>query len=206
MIPVFYHQDEETAKQVIDVCYQAGLKVFEFTNRGENAFSVFQSLKKHVEQYPDFRLGIGTILETGSAQKYIDAGADFAVSPIVKKDLAEICQQLNTLWIPGCATTTEIALGKELGAIIIKIFPASVLGPQFIASVMPVIPGLELMPTGGIEPSYQELQAWFKAGAVCVGMGSQLFSKDIIARKDWARLRANIATTVTTIQEIKSGK
>jgi 2-dehydro-3-deoxyphosphogluconate aldolase / (4S)-4-hydroxy-2-oxoglutarate aldolase len=177
MIPVFYHADIEVAKSVLDACYRGGVRVFEFTNRGGNAFDVFTALLKHVEQYSDMLLGIGTILDGTTAKKFIDAGAHFIVSPILKADMATVCQEHTKLWIPGCATLTEIVTAKELGAQVIKIFPGSVLGPDFVSSVLPVVPGLQLMPTGGVEPTEESLSAWFKAGVVCVGMGSKLMIK-----------------------------
>ncbi|MBX2945056.1 MAG: bifunctional 4-hydroxy-2-oxoglutarate aldolase/2-dehydro-3-deoxy-phosphogluconate aldolase [Cyclobacteriaceae bacterium] len=177
MIPVFYHADIEVAKNVLDACYRGGVRVFEFTNRGGNAFDVFKALLKHVEQYPDLLLGTGTIMDGATAKKFIDVGAHFIVSPILKAEMASVCQSHNMLWIPGCATLTEIVTAKDLGAQVIKLFPGSVLGPDFVSSVLPVVPGLQLMPTGGVEPTEESLSAWFKAGVVCVGMGSKLMVK-----------------------------
>lgn len=204
MIPVFYHSNADLTKQVIDTCYQEGIKVFEFTNRGANADVVFDTLIRYVEQYPDFILGIGTILDDTTTKKYIDLGAHFIVSPILKTSMATVCHEHDCLWIPGCATLTEIVNAKESGAEIIKIFPASVLGPQFVSAVMPVVPGLHLMPTGGIEPTEENLSAWFRAGVVCVGLGSQLISKQILVEKDWEKLRSNIADVKEIIGALKN--
>jgi len=203
MIPVFYHADVEVAKGVIDASYKGGVKVFEFTNRGGNAFDVFTQLLKHIEKYPDLLLGIGTIMDNATAKKFIDAGAHFIVSPILKPAMAELCKQHDIMWIPGCATLTEIVTGKEAGAEVIKIFPGSVLGPGFVSAVMPVVPGLQLMPTGGVEPNEKNLSGWFKAGVVCVGMGSQLFTKEIMAEKNWPLLEKNVAETLEIIKKIR---
>lgn len=203
MIPVFYNADIDTAKAVLDAAYKGGVRVFEFTNRGENAFQVFTQLIKHAAQYPDLMLGIGTIMNAEATLKYIGAGAHFIVSPILKAEMATACQKENILWIPGCATLTEIVTAKDLGAKVIKIFPGSVLGPGFVSSIMPVVPGLQLMPTGGVEPTEANLSAWFKAGVICVGMGSQLFTKEIIERKDWARLQQNVSDALAIIKTIR---
>jgi 2-dehydro-3-deoxyphosphogluconate aldolase/(4S)-4-hydroxy-2-oxoglutarate aldolase len=203
MIPVFYHSDLNIAKQVADACYQEGVKIFEFTNRGANADKVFEGLLNHVRQYPDFMLGIGTIMDDITTKKFLDIGADFIVSPVIKPGMAVICHDRDALWIPGCATVTELVLAKDCGAEIMKVFPASVLGPAFVSSVMPVVPGLQLMPTGGIEPTEDDLSSWFKAGVVCVGMGSQLISKQIIFEKDWTKLRKNIAQVLAIIGGIR---
>lgn len=203
MIPVFYHADPEIAKAVLDASYIGGVRVFEFTNRGENAFQVFTQLLKHVQGYPDLILGIGTIMNAEVTRKYSEAGAHFIVSPILKAEMASACHKENKLWIPGCATLTEIVTAKDLGARIIKIFPGSVLGPGFVSAIMPVVPGLQLMPTGGVEPTEANLSAWFKAGVVCVGMGSQLFTKETIETKNWSRLAQNVAEALAIIKNIK---
>jgi 2-dehydro-3-deoxyphosphogluconate aldolase/(4S)-4-hydroxy-2-oxoglutarate aldolase len=203
MIPVFYNADIEVAKAVVDAAYKGGVRVFEFTNRGENAFQVFTELLKHAQKYSDLMLGIGTIMDAATTQKFISAGAHFIVSPIMKQEMAAVCQKENKLWIPGCATLTEIVTAKDLGAKVIKIFPGSVLGPGFVSSIMPVVPGLQLMPTGGVEPTEANLSAWFKAGVICVGMGSQLFAKDVIDTKNWAKLEQSVAEALAIISKLR---
>lgn len=203
MIPVFYNADIEVAKGVLDASYKGGVRVFEFTNRGGNAFDVFTQLLKHAQQYPDLMMGIGTIMNAADTQKFCDAGAHFIVSPILKAEMATVCHQNNKLWIPGCATLTEIVTAKDLGAKVIKIFPGSVLGPGFVSSIIPVVPGLQLMPTGGVEPTEANLSAWFKAGVVCVGMGSQLISKEIIETKNWIKLQQGVADALAIIKKIR---
>ena len=203
MIPVFFHADIEVAKAVVDAAYKGGVRVFEFTNRGENAFQVFSELLIHVQKYPDLMLGIGTIMDAATTQKFISAGAHFIVSPILKQEMAAVCHKENKLWIPGCATLTEIVTAKDLGAKVIKIFPGSVLGPGFVSSIMPVVPGLQLMPTGGVEPTEANLSAWFKAGVICVGMGSQLFTKEVIETKNWAKLEQSVADALAIIVKIR---
>ena len=148
-------------------------------------------------------LVIGTIMNAAVTQKYIDAGAHFIVSTVLKPEMATVCLKADKLWIPGCATLTEIVTAKDLGAKVIKIFPGSVLGPGFVSSIMPVVPGLQLMPTGGVEPTEANLSAWFKAGVVCVGMGSQLFTKDIIETKNWERLQQSVADALAIIRKIR---
>jgi 2-dehydro-3-deoxyphosphogluconate aldolase/(4S)-4-hydroxy-2-oxoglutarate aldolase len=142
-------------------------------------------------------------MDSSTAQKFIDAGAHFIVSPILNPEMAETCRKADVMWVPGCATLTEIVTGKNHGAEVIKIFPGSVLGPGFVSAVMPVVPGLQLMPTGGVEPTEQNLGAWFKAGVICVGMGSQLFTKEIMEKKDWAVLEKNVADTLQIIKKLK---
>ncbi len=204
MIPVFYHPDIDIAKGVLDTAYAGGVRVFEFTNRGGNAFDIFKHLLDHAKQYADLSLGIGTIMDDQTTQKFIDAGASFIVSPIVKPSMGEVCKKNNILWIPGCATLTEIVTAKEAGAPVIKIFPGSVLGPGFVSSVLPVVPDLKLMPTGGVEPTEQNLAAWFGAGVVCVGMGSQLIKKELLTSKNWTKLQQDFSDAMKLIQRIRA--
>lgn len=201
--PMFYHGDAEVARNIVDVSYEGGVRAIEFTNRGPNAFEVFKDLLKYSEKYPGLIIGIGTILDPKTTEKYIKAGAQFIVSPILRPEMAEVCRKHEKLWIPGAATITELVNAKLLGADIIKIFPASVLGPGFVSSVLPVVPDLQLMATGGIEPTYQSLSTWFQAGIVCAGLGSQLITKDILAKKDWHTLKHKVSDAIAIVKQIR---
>jgi len=203
VVPLFTHDNPDDAQQVLEAAYRGGIRVFEFTNRRQNSFEVFAHLLKVVKNYPDLMLGIGTIMDASTTKKFIDAGADFIISPIVKLEMAKVCHEYDVPWIPGCATLTEIVTAKDNGAEIIKLFPASVLGPGFVSAIMPVVPGLQLIITGGVEPNEKNLTSWFKAGATCVGMGSQLFSKDILERKDWTLLEQRVAECLAIASKVR---
>jgi 2-dehydro-3-deoxyphosphogluconate aldolase/(4S)-4-hydroxy-2-oxoglutarate aldolase len=203
LVPLFTHADATLAQEVIDAAYKGGVRVFEFTNRLPNSFEVFQSVLKYFEKYPDLMLGIGTVMDAATTRKFIDAGAHFIISPILKPEMADVCRENNMLWIPGCATLTEIVTAKELGAGVIKVFPGSVLGPGFVSAITPVVPGLRLMITGGVEPTAANMSAWLNAGATCVGLGSQLFTKEIIAERNWAQLEQQVAAALKIIQSIR---
>ncbi|RAW00050.1 bifunctional 4-hydroxy-2-oxoglutarate aldolase/2-dehydro-3-deoxy-phosphogluconate aldolase [Pseudochryseolinea flava] len=203
LVPLFTHDDASEALDVIEAAYQGGVRVFEFTNRKKNSFEVFSQVQKQRNRFPELTLGIGTIMDPETTKKFIDVGADFIISPILKPSMGEVCGAHGKHWIPGCATLTEIVTAKEHGAEIIKIFPGSVLGPGFVSSILPVVPDLNLMITGGVEPTEQNLAAWFKAGAMCVGLGSQLFTKDILAKKDWPALKEKVSTALSIIQQLK---
>lgn len=205
VVPLFTHDDIEEASAVLEAAYRAGVRVFEFTNRRKNSFEVFSELvKRRASRFPDLMLGIGTVMDGESAEAFIAAGADFIISPIIKPDMAPVCHRNGKLWIPGCATTTEVALAREHGAEVIKIFPGSVLGPSFVSSIIPVIPGLQYMITGGVEPTEENLSKWFNAGAMCVGMGSQLFTKQILVSRDWEELTRTIQTALVIVKKLKT--
>jgi len=203
IVPLFTHDNPDDAKQVLEAAYRGGIRAFEFTNRRKNSFEVFEHLLSVAKGYPDLMLGIGTIMDGATTKKFIDAGAHFIISPILKLEMAKVCKDHDKLWIPGCATLTEIVTAKENGAEIIKVFPGSVLGPGFVSSIMPVVPDLQLMITGGVEPTEKSLSSWFAAGAMCVGMGSQLFTKEILAQKDWTLLQQKVVELLKLAKHIR---
>lgn len=204
LVPLFTHDDIATAQQVIEAAYRGGVRVFEFTNRKKNSFEVFVAMLEYCKKFPDLMLGIGTVMDGATTKKFIDAGAHFIISPILKLEMAEVCRAHNILWMPGCATLTEIVTAKEHGAQVIKVFPGSVLGPGFVSAIMPVVPDLQLMITGGVEPNEANLSSWFKAGAMSVGMGSQLFTKEILDNKNWAGLEERVRSILETVQKLRN--
>lgn len=203
MIPVFNHPNIEIAKGVLDAAYAAGIKVFEFTNRGAHSLEVFSALKLHADKYQDLFLGIGTIFRIEEAKSFLYAGADFIVSPALIPDIANYCTMKSILWIPGCATVTEVFQARSLGAKLIKAFPGNLLGPDFIKAVKSILPDIRIMPTGGVEPTADNLYSWFRSGVFCVGMGSQLFDKGQIENREFDVLSEKIKNTLETIKEIR---
>lgn len=206
IVPLFTHDNPEEAQQVLQAAYAGGVRVFEFTNRRKNSFEIFQHLHRQRNHFPDLMLGIGTIMDGDTTKKFIEAGADFIISPIMKPEMADVCHRYDKLWMPGCATLTEIVTAKDNGAVVIKVFPGSVLGPGFVSSIMPVVPDLNLMITGGVEPNEQNLSAWFKAGAMCVGMGSQLFTKEILQQRNWDLLKQKVSDAMSIVKKIQSNQ
>jgi 2-dehydro-3-deoxyphosphogluconate aldolase / (4S)-4-hydroxy-2-oxoglutarate aldolase len=204
LIPVFNHIDSTISKAVLETAYRAGVRVFEFTNRESNAIEVFSELKIFSQQFEGLYLGIGTIFSEKDAAEFIENGADFIVSPAFIPSLGEYCNRLNILWIPGCATVSEVYQAKSLGAHLVKAYPGNLLGPNFIKAVHAVMPDVRLMPTGGVEPTEQNLAEWFDAGVWCVGMGSQLFDKNIIASAQYDLLYQKIKNSLQAIQKIRS--
>jgi 2-dehydro-3-deoxyphosphogluconate aldolase/(4S)-4-hydroxy-2-oxoglutarate aldolase len=202
IVPLFTHDNAQEALEVVCAAYDGGIRVFEFTNRRANSFDVFSTLLKNKSQFPELMLGIGTIMDPETTAKYIDAGADFIISPILNPSMAPVCHRHHKLLIPGCATLTEVVTAKEHGAEVIKIFPGSVLGPTFVSSILPVVPDLKLMITGGVEPTKENITSWLGAGAMCVGMGSQLFTKEILQSKDWSALKSKVRDVLNFAQAV----
>ena len=205
VVPVFYHPDAETCFKVVQACYKGGLRVFEFTNRGDYAHEVFSALNKRVgKELPEMILGTGSVMDAGTASLYIQLGSNFIISPVLKEDMAIVCNRRKVLWSPGCGSLTEISRAEELGAEIVKIFPASqVGGPEFIKAIKGPMPWTSIMPTGGVTPDEANLRGWFSAGASCVGMGSQLISKDIISNNDFALLETRAKQVLDSVKKIR---
>jgi 2-dehydro-3-deoxyphosphogluconate aldolase / (4S)-4-hydroxy-2-oxoglutarate aldolase len=205
IIPVFYHPDPEVCFNVIKACFNGGLCVFEFTNRGDFAHDVFAEINKRIaSELPEVILGAGSVMDAGTASIYIQLGANFIVSPVLKEDIARVCNRRKILWSPGCGTLTEISLAEELGAEIVKIFPGEqVGGPEFVKAIKGPMPWTSLMPTGGVEPTIDNLTAWFKAGVVCVGMGSNLINAEIIREKNYSLLEKQVREAVNILTEIR---
>ena len=186
MVPVFYHKDVAVACAVVKACYDGGVRAFEFTNRGDMAHEVFAELMRFTaDECPDLALGVGSVVDTPTAALYIQMGACFVVGPLLNSDVAKVCNRRGVPYTPGCGTVSEVGQAQELGCDIVKVFPGDVLGPKFVKGLMAPMPWSRIMVTGGVEPSEENLSAWIKAGAFCVGMGSKLFPKDKVAAADW---------------------
>ena len=204
-VPLYYHPDIDTCKKVISACYRGGMTIFEFTNRGEQAHETFSELVKWGKQHmPDLLMGVGSVVDAGTSSLYIQLGAKFVVSPLLNEEMGRVCNRRKILWIPGCATATEISRAEEAGAEIIKIFPGpTVGGPAFIKAYLGPCPWSNLMPSGGVSPTRENLTEWFDAGAFAVGMGSQLITKDIVKKGLYNDLSEVAAKSIEIIKNLK---
>ena len=200
LLPLFYHDDITVCKEIIKALYKAGIRCIEFTNRGPLALEHFKLLLAHRnEHYADLVLAIGTIQNQKEAQAFIEAGADFLISPIFDQSIADAAYLHKKLWIPGCMTPTEIHMAESAGCDLIKLFPGNVLGPGFVRAIKPLFPSLSFMVTGGVDTSKENLTAWFEAGVVGVGMGSKLISDKVLATKNYAEIETTTAKALTII-------
>jgi len=205
IIPIFYHKDVAICKNVIKSCYDGGIKVFEFTNRGNYAHEIFSDLNKWAEkEVPEVVMGVGSVVDAGTTSLYIQLGANFIVSPILNPEMAKTCNRRKILWSPGCGSMSEINYAEELGAEIVKIFPgSSVGGPDFIRAIKGPCPWTSVMPTGGVEPTTENLRRWFEAGATCVGIGSNLITKELVEKKDWEGLTKKVSEAVKVVRMLQ---
>ena len=205
MVPLFFHTDVELGKKVIKACYDGGARLMEFTSRGDFAFEVFGALNKYaLAELPGMILGVGSITDAAAASLYMQLGANFIVTPVLREDIALVCNRRKVLWSPGCASLTEIARAEELGCEIVKLFPGDVCGPQFVKGIKGPCPWTSIMPTGGVSTDKDNLKNWFDAGVTCVGIGSQLISNEVLKSQDFDGLEATVRATLATIKEIRS--
>lgn len=186
VVPVFYHKDAATACAVLKACYEGGIRAFEFTNRGDFAHEVFAEVVKFAaRECPEMAVGVGSVVDAGTASLFMQLGACFVVGPLFNPEISRVCNRRGVPYTPGCGSVSEVGAAQETGCDLCKVFPGDVLGPKFVKGLLAPMPWSRLMVTGGVEPTEENLRAWFSAGVYCVGMGSKLFPSDRIAAQDW---------------------
>ena len=204
IVPVFYNSSLEIGKNVLKACYDGGIRLFEFANRGDFAHEVFGGLVKYANaELPGMIVGIGSVVDAPTAALYIQLGANFVVGPLFNPAIAPVCNRRRIPYMPGCGSVSEVGAAQEAGCDICKVFPGDVLGPAFVKGLRAPMPWSRIMVTGGVRPTRENLEGWFKAGVTCVGMGSNLFPKDKIASSDWAGISALCADALAIVKEIK---
>lgn len=205
LVPLFYNPDITISKQVVKACYNGGARLLEFTARGDFAHEVFGELNKYVhKELPEMIMGVGSVTDAASASRFIALGANFIVTPVLREDIAIICNRRKVLWSPGCGSLTEITKAEELGCEVVKLFPGGIYGPNFVKAIKGPQPWTSIMPTGGVSPTKDNLEAWFKAGVTCVGMGSKLIAKDANGNYDLAKIEADTKNALDIIKMLRS--
>ena len=203
LMPLFYHSDLQVCLGVVKALYKAGIRCIEFTNRGEAAMANFNALiAARKESMPDLFLAVGTIRTVEQAKDFMDAGADFLISPVFDAAICKLAQSKNIWWIPGCMTPTEIHVAEHAGCNFVKLFPGNLLGPAFVSGIKVLFPHVSFMPTGGVEPKRENLQAWFDAGVTAVGMGSTLITKKLIEENNFSAIENNTREVLETIKAL----
>lgn len=204
LVPLFYNKDAEIVKQVVNAVYKGGARIFEFTNRGDFAHEVFAEVIKWAEkECSEMIIGVGSVVEPGTASLYIQLGANFIVSPNLNPEIAKVCNRRKIAWMPGCGTLSEISLAEELGCEIVKIFPGKeVGGPAFVKAISGPCPWTSIMPSGGVAPEKENLEAWFNAGAACVGLGSQLTPKEVVSSGNYGYIENKMKEAIDIIKNI----
>ena len=205
IVPVFYQASLEKAKKIITACAEAGARCIEFTNRGDGAADLYAELENYCRtQYPSVILGIGSVIDAPTAALYISHGANFVVGPLLDKETAVLCNKRKIPYMPGCGSASEIHTAHELGVEICKMFPGGCVGgPDFVKAMKGPCPWINIMPTGGVDPSYDSLKIWFDAGIAAAGIGSKLISKELVREENYKKLTDNIKTALNRADEIR---
>jgi 2-dehydro-3-deoxyphosphogluconate aldolase/(4S)-4-hydroxy-2-oxoglutarate aldolase len=204
ILPLYFYKDTTVSIEVLRALYAAGIRTVEYTNRGEDALKNFVAMRQVCDaELKGMCLGIGTIKNADTAQAFIDAGADYLISPGLVEQVATVAEKYNMLWVPGCMTPTEIISAENLGAKLIKLFPGNLLGPEFLSGIKSIFPGLLFMPTGGVELEKENIGQWFKAGVCAVGMGSKLITNKLLDTKDYQQITAYTKAAIEIVQSVK---
>jgi 2-dehydro-3-deoxyphosphogluconate aldolase/(4S)-4-hydroxy-2-oxoglutarate aldolase len=205
LVPVFYNGDVKVAKKIVTACAEGGARVVEFTNRGDRAWNVFTELITWADDaHPDVILGVGSVVDAPTAALYVSSGANFVVGPILNPEIARLCNRRKVAYSPGCGTASEISEAEELGVEIVKVFPGGLVGgPAFIKAVRGPAPWTRIMPTGGVDAKEENVKGWIEAGAACLGMGSKLVRKDLVAAGDFDAISENVSNVLRWIQEAR---
>jgi len=205
LVPVFYNPDLEVAKRIVAACGAGGARVVEFTNRGDRAWNIFTQLIEWVdESHPEIILGVGSVIDMPTAAMYIGSGANFVVGPVLNPEIARSCNRRKVAYSPGCGSVSEISQAEELGVEIVKVFPGmQVGGPAFVKAVRGPMPWTRIMPTGGVDATEESIRAWFEAGVACVGMGSKLITKELVAAGDFEAISNKVVQVLAWIKEAR---
>ena len=197
LVAIVRLDDLSAAQRIAESLIEAGICALEFTLTNADAPSAVKSLRETNRAILDGKavIGLGSVRSLDEAKVAIDSGAQFVVSPITSIDVINHCKQNKVIVCPGAYTPTEIAMGWDVGADIIKVFPARALGPSYIRDVLAPMPYLKLMPTGGVD--LKNIPSYFEAGAVAVGIGTQLLDPTAIANHDWAAISTMAQKYVT---------
>jgi 2-dehydro-3-deoxyphosphogluconate aldolase/(4S)-4-hydroxy-2-oxoglutarate aldolase len=175
------------SSQLVEVCkalVDGGVDVAEITFTVPNALEVLAAVRKALGDR--LLLGAGTVLDTETARAAILAGAEYLVSPTLNLEVIKLAKRYGKMIMPGVYTPTEALTGWEAGADILKVFPAEIVGPAFFKAMKGPLPQLRLMPTGGVD--LNTASSFLEAGAVCLGIGSQLIEPKAVAAGDFARI------------------
>ena len=204
LLPLFYNHSAEISGKVLRALYKGGVRLLEYTNRGEHALKNFIILRKIADaEFKDMQLGVGTVKSVDDAGKFIDAGADFVVCPVVNPEVAVVTHKNGLLWMPGCFTNTEIYTAEVAGASLMKIFPGNLAGPSYISALKEIFTNLDFMPSGGVEPTKGNIDGWFRSGVYAVGMGSKLISKTVMEQQNYEQLTIAAANALALIKECR---
>ncbi|MFT4061895.1 MAG: bifunctional 4-hydroxy-2-oxoglutarate aldolase/2-dehydro-3-deoxy-phosphogluconate aldolase [Edaphocola sp.] len=203
MLPLYFNESKEVSIEVLKALYAAGIRTVEYTNRGAAALENFKAMVAlRNESLEGLQLGIGTIKTVADAKAFLEAGADYIISPALIPDVIKFTQGQGKLAVPGCLTPSEIVAAEQLGVKFLKLFPGNLIGPGYVSAIKDLFPELYFMPTGGVDTTKESIKSWFDAGVVAVGMGSKLVSKERMQGQDYAGIKKATEAVAAIIESI----
>jgi 2-dehydro-3-deoxyphosphogluconate aldolase/(4S)-4-hydroxy-2-oxoglutarate aldolase len=200
VVAVIRLRDAAKLRAVVDALAAGGVRALEVTMTVPGAVGLMRELSATLPS--DVLLGAGTVTDAATARAVIDAGACFVVSPVFRPEVLHACHEHDVAALPGCFSPTEILNAHEAGADIVKVFPATMLGPQFIKDVRAPLPHVKLMPTGGVTPA--NAGDWIRAGAIAVGIGSALVDGAAVERGDWAAITDRARAAIASVESARA--
>lgn len=208
LVPLFFGPDALLAARIVAACAAGGARAIEFTDRADRAWIVFRELIEVRDRDGlDVALGAGSIVDAPTAAMYIGLGADFVVGPTFEPDIARLCNRRRVIYLPGCATLTEIVAAETAGVEIVKLFPGETVGgPAFVRAILGPRPGTLLLPTGGVSPTEASIGDWFGAGVAAVGIGSRLIPTPPPADIDLAALEQLVRKVLAWIRDARGSR
>jgi 2-dehydro-3-deoxyphosphogluconate aldolase/(4S)-4-hydroxy-2-oxoglutarate aldolase len=200
VVAVIRMQKADQLRAVIDALLEGGVRALELTMTVPGAIGLIEELAKDLPG--EFQLGAGTVLDTETARQVILAGAKYIVAPVLNLDVITLCHRYDVAIMPGCFTPTEILTAWQAGADLIKVFPATALGPSYFKDVRAPLPQVRLMPTGGV--TMENAGEWIKAGAVAIGVGSALVDTKAIASGNFAQITKNAKSLIESVRAARA--
>ena len=205
ILPLYFYPDTTVSIAVLQTLYDAGVRAVEYTNRGEAALENFKAMVQERDaKMPDMLLGIGTIKNAKQAQEFIDAHADYLISPGMVTEVADLAAEKDILYIPGAMSATEIIMAENAGCTFVKLFPGNLLGTGFVSAIKDIFPAVKFMVTGGVEVDEQNIKDWFKSGITAVGLGSKVIAKDTLENKNYAAITSLITKALDIVRNLKA--
>lgn len=199
-LPLYFHNNKETNKKILDLLVKNGITIIEFALRGEGMLDVLKDLLTYRnEKYPDFKIGVGTVKSPEDVLEVAKLDIAFISSPGMVPEIGRVAEANNAIWIPGCMTITEIMQAEHSGAKVVKICPAALLTSSFLVGVKDVFPKLSFIPMGGIDTHKNELSPWFDAGAIAVSIGSRLLGKTLLDNQAFDVIQSRLNQLQTMI-------
>jgi len=205
LIATCHPGNESTTIGIVKASYKGGLRLLEMKHhREDRSFYLFKRTNEETKTLSGLIMGAGGVTDAVTAEKYLQSEAQFILSPFLKEDMATVCKSYGKLWVPGCTSINDVENAVKMGAEVVKILPADLLGVGFFKEVGRHFPTIGLISSGIISGKDQELIKWYESGILCMQITHGLFTKEIVGLKDWAGIEFKVFSFMQRVKRIKS--